>query len=85
VEKVYNLPGLGSVAVRALQRQDLPTILGVVVWTTLGILVINLLVDLVYAWVDPRVRVVEQRSTAPVLTRARAPGAREAPLAEPSR
>src|SRR5438270_3654972 len=59
VETVYGLPGLGRTAVRALQRQDLPVILGIVVWTTTVILVLNLIVDLLYTWLDPRVRTVE--------------------------
>src|SRR2546423_920346 len=59
VETVYGLPGLGRTAVRALQRQDLPVILGIVVLTTITILVLNLIVDLLYNWLDPRVRVVE--------------------------
>ena len=58
VETVYGLPGLGRTAVRALQRQDLPVILGIVVWTTITILLLNLIVDVLYTWLDPRVRVV---------------------------
>jgi peptide/nickel transport system permease protein len=55
VERVYGLPGIGTLAVRSLQRQDLPPIMGIIVVVTVAILVFNLLVDLLYAWLDPRV------------------------------
>jgi peptide/nickel transport system permease protein len=58
VETVFGLPGLGQTAVLSLRRQDLPTIMGIVVWSTLAILTFNLIVDLLYAAIDPRVRVV---------------------------
>jgi peptide/nickel transport system permease protein len=56
VEYIYGLPGLGRVAVISLQHFDLPTIQGIVVFTTACIIVLNLTVDILYALVDPRVR-----------------------------
>jgi peptide/nickel transport system permease protein len=56
IETVYNLPGLGKVAVRGLQTYDLPIILGVLVVVTSSIVVLNLVVDLLYGVIDPRVR-----------------------------
>jgi peptide/nickel transport system permease protein len=55
-ESVYGLPGLGRTAVNALTGLDLPTVQGIVVFATLAIIVFNLVVDLLYAWVDPRIR-----------------------------
>jgi peptide/nickel transport system permease protein len=55
-ETVYSLPGLGNTAVRALFNYDTPTIQGVIVFATLAIIVFNLFVDLLYAWIDPRIR-----------------------------
>jgi len=55
-ETVYSLPGLGRTAVQALQALDLPTVEGIVVFSTLAIIVFNLIVDLLYAWIDPRIR-----------------------------
>jgi peptide/nickel transport system permease protein len=75
VESVYGLPGLGQIAVASLRRQDLPTIMGIIVWSTLAILAFNLIVDLVYAALDPRVKLVEPKDRA-----AAAP----APAAAPS-
>jgi peptide/nickel transport system permease protein len=55
-ETVYGLPGLGRTAVNSLNALDLPTVEGIVVFATLAIIVFNLVVDLLYAWIDPRIR-----------------------------
>jgi len=55
-ETVYGLPGLGKLAVGAIGTFDLPTTQGVVVFATLCIIVFNLVVDTLYAWIDPRIR-----------------------------
>ena len=55
-ETVYGLPGLGKTAVQAIDTVDLPTIQGVVVFATTGIVFFNLVVDMLYALVDPRIR-----------------------------
>jgi peptide/nickel transport system permease protein len=55
-ETVFNLDGLGSYVVRAVGRGDLPVILAVVVIAALGVAIMNLIVDIVYAYLDPRVR-----------------------------
>jgi peptide/nickel transport system permease protein len=56
IEYIYGLPGLGRVAVQSLQHLDLPTIQGIVVFTTICVVVLNLIVDILYAFMDPRVR-----------------------------
>jgi peptide/nickel transport system permease protein len=55
-ETVYSLPGLGKTAIFALNFNDIPTVEGVIVFATLAIIVFNLVVDLLYAWIDPRIR-----------------------------
>ncbi len=55
-ESVYGLPGLGKYVYDSIQRVDLPVIQGIVVFSTICILTANLIVDLLYAWVDPRIR-----------------------------
>jgi peptide/nickel transport system permease protein len=55
-ETIYNLPGLGFQAILAVQSYDLAVVQGVVVFATLSIIVFNLLVDVLYAWIDPRIR-----------------------------
>jgi peptide/nickel transport system permease protein len=55
-ETVYSLPGLGRIAVEAVNNYDLPIVQGVVVFSTLAIIFFNLVVDILYAWIDPRIR-----------------------------
>jgi peptide/nickel transport system permease protein len=55
-EQVYNLPGLGRTAIIAIQSYDLTVVQGVVIFATLSIIIFNLIVDLLYAWIDPRIR-----------------------------
>jgi peptide/nickel transport system permease protein len=56
VEQVFAMPGLGTLAVAATTQHDLPMIQGVVLAFTLTVVAINLLVDLTYRILDPRVR-----------------------------
>ncbi|MDI1461456.1 ABC transporter permease [Catellatospora sp. KI3] len=56
IENVFALPGLGSAAAVAASQHDLPVLQGAVVYFTLIVIVIGLLVDLVQAWLDPKVR-----------------------------
>jgi len=58
VETVFSLPGLGQLVLPALRRQDLPILIGLVLVVTTAIIVFNLIVDLVYARLDPRIRLV---------------------------
>src|ERR671928_92750 len=55
-ETVYSLPGLGKTAIFGLTNNDIPIVEGVIVFATLAIIVFNLVVDLLYAWIDPRIR-----------------------------
>ena len=55
-ETVYSLPGLGRTAVQGLNNYDIPTVQGVIVFATLAIIIFNLVVDLLYAAIDPRIR-----------------------------
>jgi peptide/nickel transport system permease protein len=55
-ETIYNLPGLGKLLLRAIGETDLPIVMGVVVFATFAIIVFNLIIDLLYAWIDPRIR-----------------------------
>lgn len=55
-ETVFGLPGLGQLAVQSVTNQDLPVIIGIVLVAALFIVVANILVDMAYAVLDPRVR-----------------------------
>jgi peptide/nickel transport system permease protein len=56
VETVFSIPGMGRLAVEALFSQDYTVVQAVILVTSIVILAINLLVDLSYGWLDPRVR-----------------------------
>ncbi len=56
VELVLNIPGLGSMGVDAVLRKNTPVVLGFVMVTTLVVVVVNILLDLSYAWLNPKVR-----------------------------
>lgn len=55
-ESVYQLPGLGRSLIIGVQANDFAMVQGVVVFATIAILFFNLIVDVLYAWIDPRIR-----------------------------
>ena len=55
-EIVFNIPGLGRLIISAILRRDYPVVQGVVLVTAASYVVINLAVDVVYAFIDPRIR-----------------------------
>lgn len=55
-ETVFSLPGLGNTAVDAITRQDLPVIIGIVLVASAAVVIANIVVDVAYAGLDPRVR-----------------------------
>ena len=57
VEGVFGIAGVGQLAITAVQKRDLPVIQGIVVMATLLVLFCNLLVDLAYGYLNPKVRV----------------------------
>jgi len=56
IEVVFNLPGLGQQILTANNRFDLPVIVGITMFACLAVIVFNFIVDVLYAWLDPRIR-----------------------------
>jgi peptide/nickel transport system permease protein len=56
VETVFNWPGLGRLAFESVLRRDYPTILGVLLFSSIVVVVMNLLTDLAYRLIDPRIK-----------------------------
>ncbi len=56
VEKVFALPGLGDIFIKAVLNRDEPLILGIVAFLSILIMVFNLIVDISYGFLDPRIR-----------------------------
>ena len=57
VETVYSLPGLGRLAFEAVMRRDFNVLLGVLLLSSLLVIFVNMAVDLIQAWLDPRIEV----------------------------
>jgi peptide/nickel transport system permease protein len=55
-EQIFALPGIGRFLVDAINRRDYPIISGINLVVAMVVLVVNLLIDLTYAWLDPRVQ-----------------------------
>ena len=55
VERVFGWPGLGTLMVDSITKRDYPVIMGISVIITVVVLVTNLLVDVLYAYLDPRI------------------------------
>jgi peptide/nickel transport system permease protein len=56
VETVFNWPGLGRLAFESVLRRDYPTILGILVFSSIVVIVMNVLTDLAYRTIDPRIK-----------------------------
>jgi peptide/nickel transport system permease protein len=55
-ETVFNIPGIGRLAFDAIQKSDLPIVQGTVLIAAAFVILMNLVVDIIYAFLDPRVR-----------------------------
>ena len=56
MENIFNLPGLGRLMLVALEDRDYPVVSGVNLFFATAVVLFNLLIDLLYSWLDPRVR-----------------------------
>ena len=56
MENIFNLPGLGRLLLSALNDRDYPVVSGVNLFFASGVVLLNLLIDLIYPYLDPRVR-----------------------------
>jgi peptide/nickel transport system permease protein len=56
IETIFRWPGLGKLAMDAITNRDYPVIQGFVLFTAVVYVVVNLLTDIAYRWIDPRVR-----------------------------
>jgi len=56
VENVFALPGIGTLAVQSVFNLDVPIIMGTVMFSAVAVVAANLVVDLLYRWIDPRIK-----------------------------
>jgi len=66
VERVFGWPGMGLLFIGAIERQDTFVVLGIVIVITITILVVNVITDIVYGLIDPRLRAQFVRPVVPV-------------------
>lgn len=55
-ETVFSLPGIGRLIIQSIEGRDIPMVLGCIIVFTIGFSLVNLIVDLLYAFVDPRIK-----------------------------
>lgn len=56
IEQVFNIPGMGRLTLTSITNQDYPYVQGIILIIACGVSLVNLLVDLVCAWIDPRIK-----------------------------
>ncbi len=79
LEAVFNIPGLGSLLKIAIGTNDYPTIEGIVLFTAIVMSVMNLIVDIIYAYIDPRLKSqYTSKKKKKEIALAEAPGSSEA-------
>ena len=55
IETVFNLPGIGKLLMNAILRRDYPLIQGIVLYISFAYIIVNLLMDILYVYIDPRI------------------------------
>ncbi len=70
-EKIFSYPGLGTIMVDAIYQKDTPQILGSVCFVALTFTIINLLVDILYGFIDPRIKTMYMKKKKPAARPAR--------------
>lgn len=56
LERIFLVPGVGTILITGISNRDFPLIQATVFLVALGVLVLNLIIDIVYSWLDPRIR-----------------------------
>jgi len=56
-ETIFDWPGIGDLFFKSIEARDTPLIQGIVLWISLTYVIINFIIDIMYSWIDPRIRV----------------------------
>lgn len=59
-ETVFSIPGLGNMIISSVRQKDIPMVMGAIIFVAAAISIVNLLMDIVYTWVDPRLKTNKQ-------------------------
>src|SRR5699024_7719977 len=63
IEKIFNWPGLGTLAIDSILARDFPMVQGIILFIGFVFVVINILVDILYGIIDPRVKMMDEEET----------------------
>jgi len=61
VENIFAIPGLGRYYVTSIYNRDYTTIMGVTIFYSVFLVLLNFLVDITYGWIDPRIKLVKAK------------------------
>ena len=56
VESIFGIPGIGLLLIQSITSRDVPVVLGIVVFIATMVVIVNLVIDLLYGVIDPRIR-----------------------------
>ena len=56
IEQLFSLPGIGRLALNAIYQRDYPLVQGTILFIASAFILINMLTDMLYGWLDPRIR-----------------------------
>jgi len=56
IESTFALPGIGSLTVQSIRTKDTPIVIGAIIFIAIAISIMNLLVDIIYTYIDPRLK-----------------------------
>ena len=56
IEQIFSIPGIGRLMITAVINRDLPLVQGLIFYTSVVLVVINFMIDILYSIVDPRIR-----------------------------
>ena len=64
IENIFAIPGIGEQFVKSILTNDYPTIMGVTMLYSALLVFVILIVDLLYGWIDPRIRITDEGGEA---------------------
>ena len=64
IENIFSIPGIGEQFVKSILTNDYPTIMGVTMLYSALLVFVILIVDLLYGWIDPRIRITDEGGEA---------------------
>ncbi|MCL2052342.1 MAG: ABC transporter permease [Lachnospiraceae bacterium] len=61
IEQVFGIPGLGRILLSSIANRDYPVVMAIIIWIAFLVLAVNIVVDIIYGLIDPRISISEKR------------------------